>query len=154
MLTAGHQSTSLALGGRAPSLIDPATDVAVWLVKPAGVVTSLGATTRITLAVATFLTGEAHAFSQRSHGQKQGLLAIHDWSRLTGYDPAARALLVDWCLAHRHELAFSGVVSPKVNALLDMAITVARTTLGIAHVPFDVSPSLLELCRARGISTV
>lgn len=147
-----HRITSAALRYRSPDLVDPATDVAVWLVKPAGVVTALGGRSRIDLAVARFLTGPAHELSARAHGKRQGLIAVHDWSTLAGYDPDARSLLVQWCLDHRREFEFSAVVSPPVNALLDMAITVASTTLRLAHVPFEVSTSLPELIRRMAIT--
>ena len=79
------------------------------------------------------------------------LVAVHDWSALTGYEPEARNLLVDWCLAHRDAFERSGVVRPRVGPLLDMAITVASTTLRVARMPFEIFDSLGDAMRRFGI---
>ena len=139
------------LRGNAPDLVDPTTGAAAWLVEPFGVVTALGAQTKVDLDVARFLTGPVHALSVRTARRSTGLVAVHDWSALTGYEPEARNLLVDWCLAHRDAFERSGVVRPRVGPLLDMAITVASTTLRVARMPFEIFDSLGDAMRRFGI---
>lgn len=139
------------LRGRDPDLIDARTGAAAWLVEPVGVVTTLGAQTRVDLDVARFLTGPVHELSVRSARRSAGLVAVHDWSALTDYDPDARTLLVDWCLAHRGAFERSGVVRPRVGPFLDMAITVAATTLRVARMPFEIFDSLGDAMRRFGL---
>lgn len=142
---------SVYLRGRDPDLIDPTSQVGAWLVEPAGVVTSLGAQTRVDLPVARFLTGPVHQLSIRAAGRATGLITIHDWSTLTDYDPEARTYLVDWCLAHRAAFERSAVVRPRVGPLFDMAITVAATTLRVARMPFEIFDSLGDGMRRFGL---
>lgn len=139
------------LRGKDPDLVDPTTGAAAWLVDPAGVVTTLGTQTHVDLALAKFLTGPVHQLSVRAARRSTGLVAVHDWSSLTGYEPEARAHLVDWCLAHRIAFERTGVVRPRVGPFLDMAITVAATTLRVARMPFEIFDSLGDAVRRFGL---
>ena len=77
---------------------------------------------------------------------------VHDWSRATGYEVAARTALTNWVIRHRHEIGGAHIVSPESDgALLRVGVSTAALTLRPFRVRLRLHNTLEQALDAAGV---
>ncbi len=140
--------------GRAPHLVDPASGLAVWFTQPLGLVTQLHERTHLDEAMARFIADTAYGALCRLRAPGQLFVAVHEWSAMTGYDSAARAVLTDWGVRIRNEVERVVIVlSDAAPKLVRMGVSVASVTLRLAGMRIDAerSPSVIARLGLRAL---
>jgi hypothetical protein len=135
-----------------PTMTDPATGTAVWLID--AVATMVDQTTGpMSTAVAKFLTGAVEAELQRRYiSQGKKVVYVHDWRSCDSYENEARDLLLKWgraSLAHTRQVAIQ--IPPSASTFVRIAVSTGVSALRLARMPIalvdDVEAFCAELAR-------
>ncbi len=139
-----------ALGACAPHLRSPGGEVSSWIVEPAGMLNEASRGCFVTAALARFITAQVEALMKRVFPDGK-YIYVHDFSRISGYEPRARRILTDWGISRRREVETIVVVTSPSNAIVRMGVSTAAAVLRARGVDIHVADSLAEVVRAHGI---
>jgi hypothetical protein len=117
--------------------------LASWVIDPPGMLNQM-LVSHVTEEHVLSITQDVDALMRKRWPHAGKYLYIHDFSRVQGYDTAARKILQDWGIASRSEISMVLVVVPQANKILRMGAQAGTTFLRALGVPIEVSSTVKE----------
>jgi hypothetical protein len=143
---------SAASASREPKLPATVGDgvFVVRRLRPSGVL-SLFRGGVLTAAHAALITERVMALSA-AFSEPNRMIIVHDWRAMTNYESAARTDLTKWAVAHFREIAFTGIVIPEGNRIINMGLQVAASALALSGMRLEVDTSVPDLLARSRLS--